>query len=243
MKVQRGKVVKTGQILMQLDTRTLEAARRVAAAEAASSATIDGLKIEHDLKLRRCKQLESLSQDGLGSPEELNRATADEQIALAQLRAAQELQQQKVLRVEEITARIDARSVTATINGIVTDVRREPGEFVSAADPEVVTIVDLRQLRSTFFLTTNIAEQLSLQQPVSVRLAGRETAVRGFVEYIGVVTEADSGRVRVDVLLNNDKGAIRSGIRCRLLFGNQPPPRSQNDRQSTARLLSPQGVR
>lgn len=240
--VQRGDVVRSGQVLMQLDARTLEAARRVAEAEAASSATIDGLKIEHELQLQRRKQLETLSEDGLSSQEELNRAIADEQISLAALRAAEELQQQKVLRVEEIEARIAARSVTSTINGIVTDVRKEPGEFVSAADPEVVTIVDLRQLRSTFFLTTGVAEQLSLQQPVHVRISGRGKSVRGIVEYIGVVTEADSGRVRVDVLLKNDKGSIRSGIRCRLLHDIRPPARSNSTSRPTARIPTSQSV-
>jgi hypothetical protein len=37
------------------------------------------------------------------------------------------------------------------------------------------------------------------------------------VDYVSPVTNADSGRVRVDVLLNNPSQKYRSGVRCRIV--------------------------
>ena len=230
--IHRGDVVKTGQTLLMLDAKVLEANRKVVAAEAAGIAKIDALKIEHDLKLRRLKQFEALSEDGHGSSEELLRAKADEQIASANLRAEKELREQRQLKVEEIETRIAAKRITSPIDGIVTDVKKEPGEFVSGAAPEVATIVDLTQLRASFFLPTEAAAELIRNQPVGVLLLQAGRTVNARVEHVGVVTEADSGRVRVDVVMHNGKQQLRSGVRCRLILTTE----ATNDSQRSARV-------
>ena len=215
--VQRGDTVVAGQTLLQMDSAILEATRTVVAAQAAGKARIDGLKVEHDLQLRRLDQFESLAKDGLGSSEELYRARADEQIALANLREAQELKEQQQLKVAEIEARIAARRVVSPIDGVLTDVSKEPGEFVSAAAPEVATIVDLSRLRASFFLPTELARVLSAGQPARVLLVGSQQVADGTIEHVSAVTDAQSGSVRVDVVIENQDQRWRSGIRCRLL--------------------------
>ena len=46
-----------------------------------------------------------------------------------------------------------------------------------------------------------------------------ETSQRtvGSVDYVAPITQGDSGRVRVDVLIKNGASDIRSGVRCRLM--------------------------
>lgn len=234
--VRRGNVVCQGQTLVRIDSRILQAARNVAAAEAAGTARIDGLKVEYELQARRLQQFQALAADGLGSTEELHRAEADQQIALANLRAAQELQQQQELRVAEIETRIAARDVTSPIDGIVTEVWKEPGEFVSVAAPEVVMIVELSQLRASFFLPTQDVVSLNESQTVQILFPDSGRKVIGRIEHVSVVTEADSGRVRVDVVIDNRQQLLRSGIRCRLLLTSAAPTSGDPSASGGARV-------
>ena len=45
----------------------------------------------------------------------------------------------------------------------------------------------------------------------------RGTSNKGMVEFVAPITMADSGRVRIDVLIENQDRAYRSGVRCRLV--------------------------
>ncbi len=102
----------------------------------------------------------------------------------------------------------------STINGVVTDVHRDEGEFVSAADPTIATLVDLSQLRVSFYLSTRLAASFAPRNQVTVRFIDRPDTAPATVEYVGPLTQADSGRVRVDVLIDNSAGKYRSGLRC-----------------------------
>jgi RND family efflux transporter MFP subunit len=215
--VRRGDTVAAGQQLLQLDSAILKATRDVVAAQAAGTARIDGMKVEHNLQVNRLKQFESLAKEGLGSSEELHRARADEQIALANLREAQEQQEQQRLKIVEIDVRLAARRVTSPIAGIVVDVKKEPGEFVSSADPEVAIVVDLARLRASFFLPTELADAYNESMPVRILLIESDMVVAGTIEHVSAITEAHSGSVRLDVVIENPAQELRSGVRCRLL--------------------------
>ena len=106
---------------------------------------------------------------------------------------------------------------------MVTDVPYETGEFVAASDPRIATIVDLKKLRATFYLPTTEAMTMRVVQSLFIKLTEvRQTAV-GIVEYVGVETIADSGRVQVDVLIDNPEYKYRSGLRCQMVRSSLPP--------------------
>jgi len=212
----RGDIVAKGDMLMLLDTQVLEASRRVAQSKANASARQQALKIEHDIKQDRYEKLFKLQQDGAGSPEEVKRAEADANIAKLNWEAAKEDTELKELELAEIEARIEQRRARSPIDGVVTDVIKETGEYVSLSEPHVATVVQLENLRVTFFVSTEVAARLSVQQKVNLTLPGNDSGPFGQIEHIGAVTEADSGRVRVDVLIANPDRQYRSGVRCLL---------------------------
>lgn len=214
--IKRGDVVSADQLLLQLDSSILETTRRIAAADAASTARVKALEIEHDLQKRRLEQINALTQSGRSSSEEQLRAKADEQVAAFTLQAAEEDQHRKQLALAEIQARIAARSVRSPIAGLVTDVVKDVGEFVSTVEPEIATVVDLRHLRASFFLPTSDAIKLRRNHVLQLVLVETDSRVQGVVEFVGATTAADSGRVRVDVVIDNSTGKNRSGLRCLL---------------------------
>jgi len=216
VKVKRGDSVRSGDLLMVLDSQVLDASREVAHRKACSSARIKALEVEFEIHKNRYEQLRGLLNDGAGSPEEARRAKADADVARLNVQAAREDQELARLQLAEIEARIEQRKIRSAVDGIVTDVLKEPGEYVSTLDPHVVTVVQLDRLRATFYLPTESARLLAVGDTTILKVAGAERVATGTVEYIAPLTEADSGRARVDVLIDNSGGIFRSGVRCTL---------------------------
>lgn len=214
--VKRGDIVKKGQLLLRLDSTVLQASRRVSAADAVASAKVSALAVEHELRLDRLRQFQTLSDDGGSSEQELRRAKADEQVAMFHLEEAREQQKKAQLTLDEIDTRIAAHSILSPIQGVVTHVEKDVGEFVSPTQPEVVTIVDLSQLRATFYLTTSDAMRVVAGQKANLLMPETSQQVVSVIEYVAATTAADSGRVRVDVLIDNQHRTHRSGLRCLL---------------------------
>lgn len=214
--VKRGDRVRRGDLLMVLDSQVLDASRQLADRKASSSARIMALEVELELRINRFEQLRGLLGDGAGNPEEVRRARADADVARLNVQAAREDQELARLQLAEIEARIEQRKIRSSLDGIVTEVLKEPGEYVSTLDPHVVTIVRLDQLRATFYVPTETARFLSVEDAARLKMASTRRDATGRIEYIAPLTEADSGRVRVDVLIDNTKGTFRSGVRCTL---------------------------
>ena len=211
---QRGSHVKAGQLLVELDSQVQQAALKVAEQKASTTSRVEALKVEHKRKQRRYETLKELSQDGGGTAEELLDAEAETQIAQLNVKAAEEEIEQYKLEQKELEAQIEQRRVYSKIAGIVTEVPREVGEYVSSAEPHVITVVDLSRLRVTFFIPTEKAVTLTSGEHVAINLLGQSRIVEAEIEYVGPITQADSGRVRLDVVIDNARGELRSGQRC-----------------------------
>ncbi len=212
--VRRGSRVKQGDLLCELDISTLLARRKIAEQRSRSTAKRDALEVDYQRLLRRYESLQAISREGGGSPEELANAEAEAQVAKFNMKSAEEELERAKLEVAEIDALIEQRRIRATIDGIVIDVHHEAGEFVSASDPKVVTLVDLSRLKASFFLPTKAAASLKEGSTTALRFVGQANETQCTVEYIGPLTLADSGRVRVDVVLDNQGSKFRSGLQC-----------------------------
>jgi len=223
--VRRGDTVAKGELLLSLDSKLLNAARRIAAARAGGRAKTAALEVERKLKQSRLAKLRQLR--GSVSPEELNRAEAELEIASYQLAAAREDQQLLDLQLAEIDQRIEQRRTRSPVAGVVIDVLKEPGEHVSAAEPHVVTIVRLSSLRATFHLPPALAATLRANGRLPVRFPATGESRSAVVEHASQVIDAGSGRVRVDLLIENAQRGNRAGARCQIeLNANAAPNRS-----------------
>ncbi len=219
--VKRGDRVQRGDLLMVLESRILEASLQTARRKANSNARIKALEVEYDLRRQRHEQLRSLAEDGAGNPEEVRRAKADLDMAALNVEAAREEQALNALQVAEIEARIEQRKVRSPVDGVVTDVLKEVGEYVSSVEPQVATVVQLGRLRATFYLPSPCLSNIQHGMEVPMTTAQGDT-INGMVEYVAPVTEADSGRARVDVLIDNPQRTLRSGVRCDITLKETP---------------------
>lgn len=212
--VQLGSYVAAGEPLVRLDSSLLQASKKLAEAKAKPGAKLRAMKVELNAKTHRLQQLGELLDSGAGNEEEVRRAIVDVDVARLNVAAATEEIAIAKLQLQEIEARIEQRLTRSPRNGIVTDIYYEVGEYVSTQAMQCVKVVDVETILATFYLPTAEALRFEEGDAVSISLPEGGETVSGAIRYISKVTEAESGRVRVDVAIDNATGRVRSGMRC-----------------------------
>jgi RND family efflux transporter MFP subunit len=182
--VEEGAKVKKGQLLAKLDTALQEA-------------ELDIAKAQIELQKTKVSKLEELTRTQRAASEELDRARTDLKIREAEIR--------------KIQASIENRIMRSPVDGVVTDVKRDPSEVVSLSNPHVLTVVQIDRLLVNLFLEPTRAAKLSIGTKADIRLGEPGERATGIVEFISPVTDAASGTVRVKFVLDNTAGNLRSG--------------------------------
>lgn len=216
VRVELGQAVKKGEVLGTLDDDVLKATLEIAQLKASSTAAIDAAKAELEIKQQKLTALSDIQRNGGGSRDEFSRAKADAELARAKLKSAEETLAADRLEVKRTEAQLQRRTIRSPIDGVVTEIHREPGEFLSITEPKVFTVVRLDRLRVKFYVPAEVAPRFS--KGARVKLAGQadEKPLTGDVNFVSPITHAESGLVRVDVMLDNRDGRLRSGQRLTL---------------------------
>jgi RND family efflux transporter MFP subunit len=214
--VHEGDRVTKGQALATLDNDVLEVSRDIATANVQAKGKLDSAVAERELRKTRLERLKPLWADGHASQEEVDRAKTDLAVAEANLQAAREQHDLDELERKKVEAMIERRTLRSPIDGYILKLQKDEREFVSANSATVATVVQLDPLRVVFSLPTAYAAKLNTGSAVNLDLPESGAKPRGKVEFVSPVTDAESGTVRVKVLVENAHGAYRSGIRCLL---------------------------
>ena len=214
--VKLGDRVVVGQPLAKIESSALGTQLAIVQAQAAASGRKRAAEADVELNRRRVQALEAARENRYSSQTELERAQAD--LRIAEGRLASEVEEQEVLRLQvaRLQHQIKQRTISAPIDGMVTQFHKELGEFVSPTSPEVLRIVDVSRLRASFFLQVSEVQTLPGDRRVRVRLDdGHETYAE--VEHVSPVADGESGLIEVRVLIDNPQLKIL-GSRCGLLL-------------------------
>jgi RND family efflux transporter MFP subunit len=216
LSVKEGDRVEKGQILASLDSDVLAVSLQIASANMQSQSRLDSAIAERDLRKNRLDKLGALRARSHASQDEVDRARMELAVAEASVLAAKEQRVIDELEYKKTAAMIERRILRSPIDGLVVKLHKEEREYVAANAPTVVTTVQLDPLRIIFSVPTAQGTQLKPEQSVKLFFPETELRATGKVEFVSPVTDADSGTVRVKVLLENAKGQYRSGVRCAL---------------------------
>ncbi|MEQ9406126.1 MAG: efflux RND transporter periplasmic adaptor subunit [Fuerstiella sp.] len=234
VRVREGDLVKAGQLLAGLDDAVLQASLQVAAAGMAAAGDLESATTQLDLKKVEQQKLKELFSRNHASQQELDRVQGEVRIAEARVQSAREDLEIRRLEHARIEAQLKQREIRSTIDGVVVEVRKDLGEFVSPSDPVVARIVQLDPLLVVFSVPTERRSTVTTDQPVAVRLAG-SSDVRGIVEFVSPTADPSSGTFRVKVRLPNPQGALHGGEKAVLLL-DQRPPTAEEPKQIAKRL-------
>lgn len=214
LNVEEGDRVQEGQVLAGLDEAVLNAALEVAKTAKEALGRLRSAEAELEMRVDRLKKIQQLVERRHASQEELARAASQVEIAKAQVIAVQEELAVKSAEYNRIQAQINQKRIKSPIDGVVTRVFKDAGEFVSASDPTIVKVVQLSQLKVEFSVPASAAREFKPGQRITLEV-GRERQERpGVVEYVSPTTDAQSNTVRVKIRVDNQSGLMRGGDTC-----------------------------
>jgi RND family efflux transporter MFP subunit len=220
--VHEGDRVEKNQLLGSLDCETQQIALEIAKANMAAHGKLDSATAERDLRRWRLAKLQKLREEGHANEEEVTRVASELAVADANVLTALEQHATDTLEVDRIASMVERRMMRSPFNGVVTRVFREEKDFVGNNNTPVLTIMQLDKLRVTFTIPTALAARLKVNQNVSLTFPSSGQKATGTVESISPVTEAESDTVRVKVLIDNEQGKYRCGVRCAINLAKLP---------------------
>ncbi|TWT68450.1 efflux RND transporter periplasmic adaptor subunit [Crateriforma conspicua] len=214
--VVEGQHVQRDQVLGQLDDRVLQASLKIAQAAKDAEGAMRAAKIDLEIKKRHLEGFVELSQAGNASVREVERAQADYDQALARVQAAEEQILLRQLEYDRTIQQIEQRRVRSPFDGIVTEIIKRPGEFVSPTDPVIFEVVQLDTLRCNLTIPNDQIQHLRLGMEVKLVVGQRQEPVTAMVEYIAPVVDPQSGTVLVKLRIPNSSQELKAGLVCRL---------------------------
>ena len=214
--VKQGDRIAAGDLVASLNTDVLRAQLDIARVRADLKGRINKARADVTQKRRRYGKLAGLHQNGHASPEEIDTAKSNLEIAEAGLLEAQESQKLAALEQKQIEAQLRRREIRSPFDGQVVKLEKDEGEYVASLEPVVAQIVQLDKLRVKFYIDTTRARAVQRGDQLNVLLLNANQQVASTVEFVSPVTDADSRTVRVEAVIDNADQRYRSGVPVRL---------------------------
>lgn len=194
--VQEGDRIKEGQVLV-----SLESEKEKLAVERLEQ-MLEKAQFDYNAAKRLFEQNVSSKDEALAKEVEMKRVDAELKIAKAE---------------------VAEREVRAPLTGVVVQRYREPGEAVNEAEP-MLEVMEADRLLLLFHLETRLLSVLKLGQELDVQFPELSPPLlrKAKVHFIDPQVDARSGLFRVRLLLDNQDGQARPGMKVRAKFPSLP---------------------
>jgi RND family efflux transporter MFP subunit len=241
--VEEGAEVKKGQPIAELNQDVIKATLEIARAGRDGLSALKAAEAELRLRENQLNKLKELRKGDNASEEEVNRAALEFELAQSRVLLAREQLEVKKLEFDRIQFQLDQRTVKSPIDGVVTQIHKDAGEFLSPTEPVVLTVVQLDPLTVTFSVPASQISELKAKRRIPLRIDGVKEPREADVELVSQVINAESQTVRVKVKLANPKYELRSGVKCFLSLPDAAPttPKSVADKPKS-NGIAPKGV-
>jgi RND family efflux transporter MFP subunit len=216
--VDRGDMVKKGDVVARLESGVEEAAVSLAKTRAENDATVRSSTAKLEFQLRkeeRAKQLRKSDSVSVAVADEAETGARVAEQELDEARVNLALAKLELARAGEV---LRQRSIRSPIDGVVVSRALGPGEYafdqahlliLSQIDPlNVEVYVPLSQFGK---IRVGASAEVYPEEPVGGRYAATVTVVDR-------VFDAASGTIGIRLELPNPKSALPSGLKCRVGF-------------------------
>ena len=216
--VDRGDLVKQGDVLIRLESAVQRAALALAKARSESTAELASRKASMELAIKLRTRFENLYKDQNVSHQQLEEAQSEASIAESNWHQARENQLLAQLELQQASEVLALRTIKSPISGIVVESMISPGELVTEDRPilRLATIdplhVEVIMPASAFgrVLSGSIAKVMP-SEPISGAYEGRVTIVDNIID-------AASGTFGIQVELPNPGEKLPPGLNCEVQF-------------------------
>lgn len=226
LNVDRGDVVRKGQVLGKLDD-TVEAANfAFARAKAVNDFEIIGHQARLAYLRNRFARAQELSTNNIVSKNTRDEDESDVRVEEQQLRLSELQRVMARIEAQQAEAALKLRSFISPINGVVVERLLAVGEYRNDQSP-ILTLAEIDPLRVEVFVPTPYYGQISVgsighvqpEEPIGGTYAASVTVV-------DKVMDAASGTFGVRLRLPNPDLALPAGLKCKIRFDevvHEPP--------------------
>jgi RND family efflux transporter MFP subunit len=230
--VDRGDVVRRGQVLAKLEAAVEEANLALARAKASSDAPIQSAEAKLEFLRRKHERSQELVVKKIVAEVTYDENLANARVAEQDVRTAQLNAHIAELEVKQSEAVVEQRALRSPLDGIVTDVLLHPGEYRNDQSP-ILTLAQIDPLRVEVFVPTRFYGQIGNGETAIVEpeapIGGQYEAT---VTVVDRVLDAASGTFGVRLRLPNPNLKLPAGLKCKIKFPNIAAPTIQTADQS-----------
>ena len=221
--VDRGDVIRKGQVLGTLSDEVERANLALARARATNNHDIAGGQARLAYLQRKSGRASQLVTGNLVSRNTSEEAEAEMKVAENQLRLAVLNHQVAQLEVAQAEALLRQRALVSPIDGVVMERLLRPGEFRNDQSP-VFSLAQIDPLRVEVFVPASFHGQVRAGMAGEVTPeAGLAGPLRAVVTVVDPVMDSASGTFGVRLSLPNAALALPAGIRCSVRFADPAP--------------------
>ena len=213
--VEEGQQVAAGHVLAKLDDSVLQKSLAIAKSAMTAQGNRRAAAADVSIYRRQFESLQQLFQRGSATQRELDRAMAETELAQARLDAVDEQLELRKLEYERTLAQIEQRVLKSPIDGVISEIEKEVGEFVSPTDPRVLTVVQLNPAKADFSIAIGSSRSIRQGQKIELLVGEQRQRVVGIVDFKSPTADPKSGTVRIKIKIPNESGQILSGSLCR----------------------------
>jgi RND family efflux transporter MFP subunit len=217
--VERGDVVKKGQIVARLESRLEKVALDLAAARAEMTGEIEAAQAKLDYALRQRERINGLYTDKAISFNEKDKAETDVRLAETELQVAKDNHRVMQLQRDQAAEQLELRNIRSPVDGVVVEIKLVPGESVEDRAREIMRIAEINPLNVEVILPADSFGLVRLGMPAEITpLLPGSTVRSSKVAVVDRTIDAASATFGVRLLLDNKDLAIPGGVRCNIGF-------------------------
>ena len=218
--VQRGDVIRKGQLLVELQSAaersTVDAARYRAQMEGRVASAQNRL----DFANKKLKRSIELSEQNFVAAQAKDEAEAEKRLAESEFQDAAESRELAKIEHRRAQDLLNLRSLQSPINGVVVERMLNVGDIAEAGSGRkpILKVAQIDPLRVEVLLPVEAFGKMQIGmhgEVVAEGFAGRQTAT---VKVVDRVFDAASGTFGVRLELSNPGGKLPSGLRCQVEF-------------------------
>jgi len=218
IEVERGDLVKKGQVVARMRAEVERASTVVARSRADSEADLRGAIAARDLAQLKLDRAKTLAQQSFVSAQAVEQADSEFRVAAEKVSLAREQLGTSQREVMMSQAQLSQRVLKAPFDGIVVERYANPGERYE--DKPMLKIASITQLRVEVVASTALFGSLQLGQELTVQPDLPGTAPRtARIAQIDRVLDPASNTFRVRLDLPNADSSLPAGLRCKIDLG------------------------
>jgi RND family efflux transporter MFP subunit len=218
VEVDRGDLVKEGQVIARLESAVEQAVVAVNEAHAGSTAELEAKQAVLEQRRSVLTRKLGLQRNNYASPQDIDNAQADYNVAVQDVALATINRRLAELELQRSRASLEQRTIRSPIDDIVVKRALGPGEYVHQ-EASIVTVARIDPLFVETFLPVRYFGLIKPGVEASVRpddpIGGDRSAV---VTIVDQVFDAASGTFGVRLALPNPEHIVPAGLRCRITF-------------------------